>query len=461
MRAFRVFATCLFVIGAPILATIARATTFPPIDYSKLQISLQRSACLGFCPDYLVTISGDGSVTFTTDYRPGDPVAGIHREFSRSTGVLVPGTHHIKIDPETVKRLTQQFREARFFDLKNEYRYGATDAPTYIVSIETGHGSKRIVDYIGREAGMPPSVTSLEDSIDKAAKTELWIKGTPEVIPFLQQEGFRFSSPAGLELMTAAADRDDVVMMEQLQKLGTPPGGSHALQTAAFDNRMKAFAWLLDHGAGDDRKVLLYALGSAAAGDNDQAFDRLRELLGPGSITPDLATKLLRQAAENGNARMVSHLLQFHPRLTGSVDDRPLDDPPLWAAAQHSCPDEGSHPNCDHRKVVRMLLDAGSDPKWFNPIDRNSVFFQVSDPEIAKMLLARGADPNFKDTDGEPIIFSIDNEDVALVMINAGLNLRSVRPGDKMTLRGWATYEKWPRVLALLDKAGLLKSHDR
>jgi ankyrin repeat protein len=218
---------------------------------------------------------------------------------------------------------------------------------------------------------------------------------------------------------------------------------------------MKAFDWLLEHGAGDDRKVLIYALGSAAAGDNDEAFDRLRDLLGPASITPDLATKLLRQAAENGNARLVSYLLQFHPRLNGSPNDRAIDDPPLWAAAQHSCPDDGSHPNCDHRKVVRMLLDAGADARWFHPIYRDSVFFQVSDPEIAKMLLAAGADPNFKDTDGEPIIFSIDDEDVALVMIDAGLNLRSVRPADKMTLRGWATYEKWPRVLARLSKAGL------
>jgi hypothetical protein len=482
MRRFRVLA---FVIaGAALISlgmyayagrlAVARANSgpanathhvkFPDVDYSKLRISLQRSACFGMCPDYIVTISGDGSAVFTTDYRPVDPVAGVHREFSRSVGVLVPGTHRTKIDPNAVRTLVQQFQDAGFFDLKNEYRYGATDAPTYVISIDTGHGSKRIIDYIGRQAGMPASVTALEDAIDKTAGTRRWIDGTPDAIPLLQAEGFHFDSPIGLDLMTKAAERGDVATMERLHALGAPLVGdpsSGPLVAAASASQMSALSWLLSHGVGDDPKVLLGGLAEAVRSDSDEAFDRLRDLVGPKPITPEIATNLLRQAAENGNVRMASYFLQFHPRLNGSANDRAIEDPPLWAAAQHSCPEEGSHPNCDHRKVVRMLLDAGADPRWFHPVYRNSVFFQVSDPEIAKMLLARGADPNFKDSDGEPIIFSIDNEDVALVMIEAGLSLRSVRPADKMTLRGWATYQKWPHVLALLDRAGLLKSHER
>jgi ankyrin repeat protein len=443
---------------------LANSASFPDVEYSKLRITLQRSACFGMCPDYIVTISGDGSVVFTTDHRPLDPVAGVHREFSRSVGVLVPGTHRTKIDPNAVRALVKQFQDAGFFDLKNEYRYGATDAPTYAISIDTGHGSKRIIDYIGRQAGMPESVTALEDAIDKTAGTRRWIEGTPDAIPLLRAEGFRFDSPVGLDLVTKAAERGDIATLERLHELGAPfvdDPSSGPLVAAASTGQVKALSWLLSHGVGDDPKVLLGGLAAAVSSDSDEAFDRLRDLLGPKAITPEVATNLLREAAENANVRMVSYFLQFHPRLNGSADDRSIEDPPLWAAAQHSCPDEGLHPNCDHRKVVRMLLDAGADPEWFHPIYRNSVFFQVSDPEIAKLLLAHGADPNFKDSDGEPIIFSIHDEDVALVMIDAGLSLRSVRPADKMTLRGWATYEKWPRVLALLGKAGLMESHRR
>jgi hypothetical protein len=464
MRTFRAVAIGLLIAAATWLAACANASNFPEVDYSKLRITLQRSACFGSCPDYIVTISGDGSVIFTTDHRPVDPVAGVHREFSRSVGVLVPGTHRTKINTDEVKALVKQFREAQFFELKNEYRYGATDAPTYVVSIETGRGSKRIVDYIGSRAGMPAAVRSLEDAIDKAARTGRWIEGTPDAIPLLRAEGFRFDSPIGQDLMTNAAERGDIATMDRLLALGAPLVGdrtSGPLVAATSARQMEALSWLLSHGVGDDPEVLFQGFAEAVRADSDEAFDRLRDLVGPKPITSEIATNLLRLAAENGNVRMASYFLQFHPRLNGSRKDRPIEDPPLWAAAQHSCSSEGSHPNCDHRRVVRMLLDAGAEAAWFHPIYRNSVFFQVSDPAIAKMLLAAGADPNFKDTDGEPIIFSISDEGVALVMIDAGMNLRSVRPADKMTLRGWATYEKWPRVLARLDRAGLFQSQAR
>lgn len=464
MKTFRTLAIGILIAGAPPLATCASVNKFPEVEYSKLRITLQRSACYGSCPDYIVTISGDGSVVFTTDHRPVDAVAGIHREFSRSVGVLVPGTHRTKVDPDAVRTLVERFRDARFFNLKDEYHYEVTDAPTYVISIDTGHGSKRIVDYVGGRAGMPAAVTALEDAIDKVAGTGRWIEGTPDIIPLLQAEGFRFNSPIGLDMIAKAAERGDVPTMERLYALGAPlvsDPSSGPLVAAASAGQMKALSWLLNHGAGHDPKVLLGGLTESVRSDRDDVFDHLRELISPELISPETATNLLRLAAENGNVLMVSHFLQFRPRLNGSTNDRAVEDPPLWAAAQNSCPDDSSHPNCDHRKVVRILLDSGADARWFHPVYRNSVFFQVSDAAIAKMLLAAGADPNFKDTDGEPIIFSISDEDVALVMIAAGLNLRSVRPADKMTLRGWATYEKWPRVLARLDKAGLFRSHER
>jgi hypothetical protein len=442
-------------------ARLRGGADFPAVDYSKLRITLQRSACYGECPDYVVTIAGDGSVVFTTEHRPVDPVAGVFREYSRTPGVLLPGTHRTKISADAVRALVQQFRDAGFFGLKDEYRYNATDSPTYVVAIDTGHGSKRIVDYIGDRAGMPASVTALEDAIDEAAGTKRWIEGTEEGISVLESEGFRFDGPIGSGLMVKAVQRGDIATMERLHALGAPLNDEKLdpLVAAAAAGQAKAVSWLLDHGAGRDRKLLLDALTAAVGADSDEAVDRLLDLAGPEALTPELATGLLRAAAETGNVRLVSYFLRFHPRLNGSADDGPDDDPPLWAAGQNSCPQEGSHPNCDHRKVVRMLLDAGADAHRVHPVYRKSVLFMVRDAEIARMLLAAGADPSFKDKEGEPAIFGIYDEDVALVMIEAGVDLRSVRPSDKMTLRGWATYQKWPRVLALLDKAGLLATH--
>ncbi len=403
-------------------------------------------------------------MVFTTDHGPASPVAGVHREFSPASGVMVPGTHRTNIDPSAVRTLVEQFRAARFFSLANEYRHSVTDNPTYVVAIDTGTKSKRIVDYAGKDVGMPAAVTALEDAIDKAAGTSRWIEGTPDVIPLLQAEGFDFSSLIGLGLMTKAAERGDVATMDRLRSLGAPlagDGGWGPLLAAAAANKMDSLSWLLSNGAGERPKARLAALEAAVRFDSDLAFDRLRDLVSRQLITRAAATELLRQAAVNGNVRMVEFFLRLGPRLSGAKKDSPLQSPPLWAAAQNSCSEEGSHPNCDHRTVVRLLLEAGSDPRWYHPTYRSSVLFGVDDVEIANMLLARGADPNFKDSEGDPIIFSVHDEDVALAMIAKGLNLKSVRPADKMTLRRWATIKEWPRVTALLESAGLRKSHKR
>lgn len=71
------------------------------------------------------------------------------------------------------------------------------------------------------------------------------------------------------------------------------------------------------------------------------------------------------------------------------------------------------------------------------------------------MLLDAGANPNFKDDEGEHILFNISDEDVALLLISRGADLKAIRPADGKTLRGWSEYQKWPRVLEMLDRAGL------
>jgi len=451
MNLLRIAWIAFFAFMGTVLVGCTSASKFPGVDPSKLRITLERSACYGSCPDYAVTIAGDGRVDFTTQEMAVDDVSAVHRQFSETVGVLVTGRHSARIDPAKVQALVQKFREAGFFRLRDEYRADITDNPTYVISIDTGHGSKRVIDYVGKEVGMPSSVTALEDAIDETAGTARWIEGTADVIPLLQAEGARFDNDLGLKLMAAAAQRDDVETMERLRKLGAPIAGNGTLvplEVAAASNRKNSLSWLLDRGAGNSPEPLSVAFEAAV-------FERLRPLMDRNGVSPELATNLLRSAAENGNVPMVAHFLGLHPQLNGSADDRAIDDPPLFKAAQNSCPDDRPHPNCDHRKVVKMLLDAGAEARWFHPIYRKSVFFLVNDVEIAKMLLAKGADPNFKDSDGEPIIFSVSDEDVALAMLDAGASLRAIRPADKMTLRGWAAYQKWPRVLARLDRAGI------
>jgi len=124
------------------VATNASAQSgFPVIARAKLRITLVRSACFGACPDYKVTIDGDGNVMFAS--RGGDlkGAAMVHRAFSDRDGILVSGRFIDKIEPGRVDALIAKFREANFFALNDSYQAMVTDNPTYIVTIETGNGT--------------------------------------------------------------------------------------------------------------------------------------------------------------------------------------------------------------------------------------------------------------------------------------------------------------------------------
>lgn len=134
---------------------------FPVIrDWNSLKIALQRTVCFGKCPAYTVEISGDGTVR----YHGLDFVA-------------ITGQHEAHIPADNVRALWDAFVKADFFWTFDEYRAGVTDLPTYRVSISFDDKSKTVVDYDGREIGMPNQVSELENAIDVTANTKKWVEG--------------------------------------------------------------------------------------------------------------------------------------------------------------------------------------------------------------------------------------------------------------------------------------------
>lgn len=122
------------------------------------QITMSRSVCYGFCPDYTVTISGDGSVTY------------VGRAF-----VHVVGERRASIPPADVANLLRRFDEIGFERLNDAYRANVSDHPTTIVVLERGGRRKVVVDYAGLNAGMPAAVRELQDEIDAVAGTAQWV----------------------------------------------------------------------------------------------------------------------------------------------------------------------------------------------------------------------------------------------------------------------------------------------
>jgi hypothetical protein len=98
----------------------SRHVPFPAVnDWKSVTITLSRTGCFGACPAYSVDILGNGSVVY-----------------DGKAYVAVKGVHNATISHESLAELVDAFRKADFFSLHDEYVWGATDLPTYEISIE-------------------------------------------------------------------------------------------------------------------------------------------------------------------------------------------------------------------------------------------------------------------------------------------------------------------------------------
>lgn len=125
---------------------------------SNVEIRLNRGVCFGFCPDYTVTINGEGQVRYEG------------RRF-----VNVRGERTATIPREDVARLVARFDEIGFDRLNDAYRAQVSDLPSYTVTLTRDGRTKTVVDYGGTGAGMPASVRALQDEIDRVAGTAQWV----------------------------------------------------------------------------------------------------------------------------------------------------------------------------------------------------------------------------------------------------------------------------------------------
>src|ERR1700754_4391077 len=169
-------------------------------ELAATTISLERTRCFGSCPAYTVTIQGNGHVRFTS---PVDDVKAGHRPSFRSGTVVLPGTHEDQIPGAGVTALARQFHDAGFWRLRDVYQADVTDSPSQTITLTVGTRRKTVRDYVGTEVGMPVAVRKLEQAIDQAAGTDRWVRGTVELIPWLEKNGFDFHSSQATNLAVA------------------------------------------------------------------------------------------------------------------------------------------------------------------------------------------------------------------------------------------------------------------
>lgn len=145
-------------LAALLLAACAPVETTAEQPMNNVEIRLNRGVCYGFCPDYTVTINGDGQVRYEG------------RRF-----VDAVGERTSTIPREDVARLVARFNEINFDQLQDVYRARVTDLPTYTLTLTRDGRTKTVVDYGGTGAGMPESVRELQNEVDRVAGTAQWV----------------------------------------------------------------------------------------------------------------------------------------------------------------------------------------------------------------------------------------------------------------------------------------------
>jgi len=130
-------------------------------ELKEVVIEFERSGCYGNCPDYKITVHGDGR----TEYEGRKDV----KQIGHKNGHLNPGD---------VKSLVAEFDKANFltvdqFTEKSCSCTLCTDMPTATTEIRAKGASHRVEHYFGCRCA-PKALWDLEAAIDKIAHTEQW-----------------------------------------------------------------------------------------------------------------------------------------------------------------------------------------------------------------------------------------------------------------------------------------------
>uniref|UniRef100_UPI0035CC196A DUF6438 domain-containing protein n=1 Tax=uncultured Sphingomonas sp. TaxID=158754 RepID=UPI0035CC196A len=401
------------------------AIVFPAADPTDFEITLHRSACFGSCPDYRVTVHGDGLVEFDTgDNHFRGTAAQVHLEYN-GNNVLLPGHHTARVDPMAVARLLDQFRAAHFYGLKKEYAYGATDASTQVLTVRVGKASKSLTDYIGTMAGMPQAVRELEEAVDAVAGTGRWVDGNLQTIDELDKAHFDYRSRSAAMLAAAAA-----------AKLSgyRPAQGVEKLLLALVERGVPLDAKIGDQVLGT---ILVHA---AARGGSEAMFDNLASRGALTAIPRPALTAAFRNVG--CSAKIARNLVKAgaDPHVVG-------DDGTALTALRGSAATCDEHP-AKELEMGQTLIELGVPLEARDSLGWTALM-GCDSPQLAKLLLKHGANPNAHDKDGTTPLLSTDDDRVAVTLLRAGADPRA--KDENGTVRAQAAKGHMPATLAWLD----------
>jgi Domain of unknown function (DUF6438) len=409
---------------------------FPSAASSDVEITLERTGCLGPCPFYEVSVRGDGTVRFST-LKFDEPVEAAKGPFRfEAFGVLWPGEHEVRVSPRSVQELLAKFRAAHFMGLQDDYFSDVMDVAGYALDLRVGAVTKRVDDVAGRRIGMPEIVTTLQDAVDTLAGTDRWVVGNAETVELLKKQGFDFKSKEAAELVHAAT-----------QSQAWPPGQRRVgeLILAALDAGLDLSRAVDVDPYGKSptlRPIGVVAVNYAAETGNEALFSVLARRGQLSRTTPSERNAAFHSGmgCHPGIARaLVAAGADPEARAEGGGALHVLTNPYGY------CPDSD---DAGRAAMAQTLIELGVPPDVRDDIGWTPLM-KVANPALAQVLLKAGADPNAKAADGRPALMSVGDDRVALLLLRAGADPRVKYEGE--TLRQKARERRWPGTLAWLD----------
>src|SRR5438105_14393153 len=116
-----------------LIAALACSAQTSSQDKDRItEVTLERTSCLGTCPDYKVTLRRDGAIIYEG------------RRFVQMMGTYKGETYGYD-------RLVKLIVAQKYYDIKDDYSRHITDMPSSITSVERAGKSNTIGDYAETE----------------------------------------------------------------------------------------------------------------------------------------------------------------------------------------------------------------------------------------------------------------------------------------------------------------------
>jgi len=408
---------------------------------------------MGSCPSYVVTLFADGRV-----------------EYEGRGYVAVYGKMRAQKSPAVAQALLRQFLAAGFNNLKTKYDSYYTDVPGYMLTLRRNGQTKSVRDHSSQRKNL----TKLEDAVDLATGSAIWIEGSEGLIENLRYNNVKLSGAEGGRLLVGIVEASNTPqVVDELLRSGADANqvdkfGRTPLMIAARRDQRDFARLLLDNGAAVDptagqQSALSYA---AATGDLELARMLLAAHADPIHDDGDCLTPLAH-AAQSGSPKMTALLLEHgasaasllpngevnRDRCIHSTDHTPV----IYKSEKYAQPQEA---DIDKAAVARLLVTHGSDVNGRNRKGQSAMFDWA--PDMLRYLLTVGGNIEQRDPDGETPLTNALDEKTFLFLRDAGADINAANhDGQTLLMQAAFCGCNGALIQAIIDSHADLELRDK